>query len=61
MKSFWEYRTLFSKRGWHPQPFKSLVSDVVKTSGIKKKFVFFANFWKVLVQRVLAAGGKGIC
>jgi len=34
-----------------------MAADVVKTSGINKKFVFFANFWKVLVKRFLAAGG----
>jgi len=33
-----------NKRGWHPQPFKSVASDVVKTPGINKKFVFSQTF-----------------
>jgi membrane-associated protease RseP (regulator of RpoE activity) len=51
-----QFKKFLSKRGWHPQPFKSLASDVVKTSGIKKKFVFFANFRKVLVKKGMVTG-----
>jgi hypothetical protein len=36
----------FFKRGRRPQPLKNLASKVVKTPGINKKFVFFANIWK---------------
>jgi hypothetical protein len=44
--------TVFSKRGWHFQPIEDGAEEVVKTSGKNKKFVFLANFYKVLVKRV---------
>jgi hypothetical protein len=27
-----------------------MAANVVKTPGIKEKFVFFANFWKILLK-----------
>jgi hypothetical protein len=41
----------FFKRGWHPQPIEDGAEVAVKTSGKNKKFVFLANFYKVLVKR----------
>ena len=42
---------------------KSVVEPGRKPSGlkksIKKKLVFFAFFYRILVKRVLAAGGNG--
>jgi hypothetical protein len=33
----------FAKRGWHPQPIKSLGLNVVKTIGMQQKLVFFCK------------------
>ncbi|MFC2146314.1 HAD hydrolase-like protein [Acidobacteriota bacterium] len=46
------------KRGWHPQPIKDDAAEVVKTSGIKQKFVFGAHFWKVLAKNTMMVGDR---
>jgi hypothetical protein len=57
MKSFWESGTLFSKSGRRPHPLHGQ-SDAVLLGASSQKFVFFASFYRILVKRVLAAGGR---
>ena len=49
----------FSKRGWHPQPIHGQ-SDVVLSGASSQKFVFLANFYKVLVKREATSKLKGL-
>jgi phosphoglycolate phosphatase-like HAD superfamily hydrolase len=41
-----------------PQPIKDTVAEMVKTSGIKQKFGFWAHFWKVLTKNTMMVGDR---